>query len=171
MRPRLVAATIAIAAAAMMGIAFYLQYELGLEPCPLCMTQRICVSLAGAIALLAVLHDRAYRVYAVATGLACVAGGGFAIRQLYLQGLPPDQVPACGPDLTYMLEAFPMADLLQAMLAGTGNCAAVDWSLFGISIAGWVLIGVTGLAALATWQFVSAGHTLASSNAIGELER
>lgn len=166
MRPRLVAATIAIAAAVMMGIAFYMQYVLGLEPCPLCMTQRICVSLAGAIALLAVLHDRAHRMYAVATGLACVAGGGFATRQLYLQGLPPEEVPACGPDLAYMLEAFPMSDLLQAMLVGTGNCAAVDWSLLGISIAGWVLVGVTGLALLAIWQFASAMRTASRTAAI-----
>jgi disulfide bond formation protein DsbB len=55
-----------------------------------------------------------------------------------------------------MLEAFPLADLLQAMLVGTGNCAAVDWSLFGISIAGWVLIAVAGLAALAVAQFRAA---------------
>lgn len=84
--------------------------------------------------------------------VAAVIGGGFSIRQLYLQGLPPDQVPSCGPDMSYMLEAFPLTDVLIAMTRGTGDCAEVAWSFLGISIPGWALVGFAALAVMAALQ-------------------
>jgi disulfide bond formation protein DsbB len=81
-----------------------------------------------------------------------VIGAGFSIRQLYLQSLPEDQVPACGPDMTYMLENFPLADVLAAMTRGTGSCAEVAWQ-FGLTIPGWALVGFATIAVLAIVQF------------------
>ena len=156
MNNRYIAALIAAFAAGMMVIALYMQHVMGLEPCPLCMMQRVWVSVAGIIALLAYLHGpgrAGQQAYAALTLLACAIGGGFSIRQLYLQSLPPDQVPACGPGLDYMLQNFPFKDVLRAMISGTGDCAKVDWSLFGISIAGYVLLGFIALAALAILQW------------------
>ena len=158
MNARAFAGLIAAAVAALMAVALYMQYVMLLAPCPLCMMQRIWLCLAGAVALLAFVHGKGLRIYAGITALCCVIGAGFSLRQLYLQALPADQVPACGPDLEYMLEAFPMADVLKAMTMGTGNCALVDWSLFGISIAGYMLIAFVGLMVCAALQYREAGR-------------
>jgi disulfide bond formation protein DsbB len=136
----------------LMSFGFYLQYHLGLEPCPLCMTQRIFIVLSGLLALLASVHNPATRgtsIYAGATAMAAIAGGSFSGRQIYLQGLPADQVPACGPGLSYMLEVFPWTQTLAAMLKGDGNCAEVVWSFLGLSIPEWTLIAFAGIAGAA----------------------
>src|SRR4029453_9906732 len=97
----------------------------------------------------------AHRRYPVAGIVAAVVGAGFSLRQLYLQHLPPDQVPSCGPDLRYMLDVFPAADVLKAMTFGTGNCAEVTFTLLGVSIAGWTLVGFIVMVALALLQILS----------------
>ena len=135
---------LAVAAGLSSGAQF-MEHVLGLAPCPLCLMQRIWVMLGGLGALVA-LADRptrlGYPIFAVA---AALAGAGFAIRQLYLQSLPPDAVPACGPDLGYMFEAFPFRDVLKAMTFGTGDCAQVQ-KVLGVSIAAWSLLGFCALA-------------------------
>ena len=81
-----------------------------------------------------------------------VVGAGFSLRQLWLQQLPADRIPACGPDMAYMIESFPLSDILKAMTLGTGNCAEVSWTLLGISIAGWSLAGFVALSvAIGLW--------------------
>ena len=162
MNRRLMPGLIAATVGAMMAIALYMQHDMGLEPCPLCMMQRVWLSAAGLIALLAFLHGpqrRGLRVYAALTLAACVVGGGFSIRQLYLQSLPPDRVPACGPGLEYMLQSFPLKDVLRAMVSGTGDCAKVDWSLFGMSLPGYVLLGFVVIAGGAALQWRLAPQT------------
>jgi disulfide bond formation protein DsbB len=141
--PRALNSLIAGACAASMAFAFYLQYAEYLEPCPLCMTQRIFVGLVGVLAFLAALHNPAkagIRVYAATGIVAAVAGGGFSGRHLWLQFLPDDQVPACGPSLQYMLETLPLGDTLTMMLTGDGNCAETLWSFLGLSIPAWTLM-------------------------------
>ena len=81
-----------------------------------------------------------------------MTGAGFSIRQLYLQSLPADQVPACGPDITYMIDAFPLKDLLAAMTRGTGDCAAVSWQFLGLSIPAWALFGFAAIVVLGIAQ-------------------
>lgn len=144
LRPRAIFAAMFVAAAALLGTAFYMEYVLLLEPCPLCMMQRIWIAIAGLLALGAALHGRAVRVWAGTVAAAALVGSGFSIRQLWLQNLPPDQVPACGPGLSYMIEVFPLSEVLRAMVLGTGNCAEVSWTLLGISIPGWVLVAFAG---------------------------
>jgi disulfide bond formation protein DsbB len=115
----------------------YLQQYLGLEACPLCMTQRVFVVLWGVIALVAAVHNpRSWgrRVYAALCGLAAWGGAAVAARHVWLQHLPPDQVPECGPSLDYMLENLPFNDTLSIVLAGDGNCATIDWTFLGFSI-------------------------------------
>ena len=126
-----------------------------LEPCPLCIFQRVAVISAGLIAIAAALHNPAplgIRVYGLLVALASAAGSALAMRQLYLQSLPEDQVPSCGPGLDYLLDVFPMQDVLQMVLLGDGSCAEVVWSLLGISIPGWTLIGFVGLITLGLFQ-------------------
>jgi disulfide bond formation protein DsbB len=132
-------------AGAMVGGAQYMEHELGLEPCPLCLMQRVWTILAGAFIVAGLAHDPRLPSYPLAAIVCTIAGAGFSVRQLWLQSLPADAVPACGPDMAYMIDAFPLGEILKAMTLGTGNCAEVSWTLLGISIAGWALLGFIAL--------------------------
>jgi protein dithiol:quinone oxidoreductase len=133
------------------GGAQFLEHVLKLDPCPLCLMQRIWVLLAGSVVLVALCHNLENRTYPALLLICCSIGGGFSIRQLWLQSLPPDAVPACGPDMGYMLDVFPAADILKAMTFGTGNCAEVGWTLFGLGLAAWALVGFAALATCAVF--------------------
>ena len=135
------ALSICLVCGAMLGTGIYLEYIEGLDPCPLCMMQRIWFVLTGMFAYVSLLHNPRWGIYPVCGGIAACIGGYFSIKQLWLQSLPADEVPACGPNLDYMIEVFPLADVLRAMTEGTGDCAEVAWSLLGISIPGWALVG------------------------------
>lgn len=122
----------------LIGIALYLEHVVGIEPCPLCHVQRFAVLLFGVICLLAAVHNPArlgQRLYAVLGLLAAAFGIATAGRQIWLQGLPKDQLPACLPPLEFMLEAFPMQEVISKMLHGTADCAEVTWTLLGLNIA------------------------------------
>lgn len=133
--------------------ALFMEHILGLAPCPLCMMQRVWMLLAGLLALTALAHSPGWGIYPLLSLIASAVGGGFSIRQLYLQSLPAEEVPACGPDLAYMLDAFPLSDILVAMTSGTGDCAEVAWSFLGISIPGWALVMFIVVAALNVAHF------------------
>lgn len=158
--PRRLFALMFLASAALLGTAFYMEHVMLLEPCPLCMMQRIWVGIAGGLALAAALHGRGIRAWSVLTGGAAVIGSGFSLRQLWLQSLPADQVPACGPGLSYMIEVFPPIEVLEAMVFGTGNCAEVSWTLLGLSIPAWVLIAFVALLAgsVLAWKRAAGDH-------------
>jgi disulfide bond formation protein DsbB len=126
-----------------LGVAFYMEHVMGLEPCPLCWLQRFGFMGAGLVSLLAALHGpRGFgaRVYGFFLILTAGAGLGVAGRQLWLQSLPADQVPACGPSVEYMLEVLPFFDVLSTALKGTGDCAEVVWRFLGLSIPGWTAV-------------------------------
>ena len=129
---------------AMLAYALFLQYQRGLEPCPLCIFQRIAViGLAVGFALAALIADgwRVLRgIVSVLLGLVAVAGAGVAIRHLYIQSLPPGRVPSCGATLDYMWDVFPAMEVLRKVLTGSGECARIDWTFLGLSMPGWVLI-------------------------------
>lgn len=132
----------------LMAYALYAQYQLLLEPCPLCIFQRVAVIVMGIVFLLAAVHSPGVtgsRVYAVLLLLA--GGGGIFVsgRHVWLQNLPADKVPSCGPGLDFMLEAFPLMETLKMVLSGSGECASVDWSFLGLSMPAWVLIAVAAL--------------------------
>ena len=144
-----------LACAGLMAYALYAQHVLGLEPCPLCVFQRVAVIGLGLIFALAALHGpglAARRIYAALLFAAAAAGAGVSGRHLWLQSLPPERVPACGPGLDYMLESFPLAEMLQTVLSGSGECAQVDWRFLGLAMPAWVLICVTGLGILGVWN-------------------
>lgn len=133
---------------ALLGYALYAQYVLGLNPCPLCIFQRVALIGLGLLFLIAAVHAAGpgvRKLYAVLIALVALAGSGVAGRQLWLQALPPERVPACGPGLDFMLEAFPVGEMLMTVLSGSGECAEVDWTLLGLSMPGWVLIALAGL--------------------------
>jgi disulfide bond formation protein DsbB len=130
--------------AAMFGAAMYLQYVKHEEPCPLCMVQRVIFMAMGAFFLLATLHNpqaTGAKVYGLLIGLLAFAGIGVASRHIWLQHLPKDQVPACGPGLDYMLDNFPMSHVLKELLHGSGECAATGWTFLNLGIPEWSLVG------------------------------
>lgn len=134
--------------AGLMGWAFWLQYGQGLEPCPLCMFQRVAVCAVGLVFLIAFLQNPGHRgatVYALLTLLFAGAGAGFAGRQIWLQSLPKDQVPACGMGISYMLDTLPITDVIAKTLGGSGECAEKGWELLGLSIAGWTFVFFIGM--------------------------
>ncbi len=140
--PRIVFAAIFIACAALIASAVYLQEHEGLEPCPMCILQRYAFVAIAAIALIAAIHNprqTGRRVYGGLLALAAIAGGGVAMRHVYLEHNPP-QIYDCGADFGYMLESFPLADLLPMIFKGTGDCTKVLWRFLGLSIAEWALI-------------------------------
>lgn len=138
---------------ALIGIALYMQHVIGLEPCPLCILQRVAVMGMGAVLLFASLHNPAgwgRRVYAGLTSLVALFGLVTAGRNVWLQHLPADRVPDCGPGLDYMLEVFPLSRTLEMVFKGSGECAEVQWTFLGFSIPEWMLLvfGVYFLAGL-----------------------
>jgi disulfide bond formation protein DsbB len=141
----------------LLGYGYYLQHVQGLEPCPLCLIQRGFFYAVMALFVIAALH-RPGRIGAAVYGVlvALFALGGFATasRQVWLQHLPADKVPQCGPDLYFMLENFPLAQTLKKLIAGSGECAKVDWTFLGFSIAEWSLVCFVALAGYALWLAV-----------------
>ena len=129
--------------AALIGWALWLQYGLGLDPCPLCMFQRIAVCAVGLVLLVTFIHNpRARGVAGYATLIVLFAGMGaaFAARQVWLQALPKDQVPSCGMGISYMLETLPFADMLAKVIEGSGECAEKGWEFWGLAIPGWTFV-------------------------------
>lgn len=145
----------ALACGGLLGYALYAQHGLGLDPCPLCVFQRVAVLALGFVFLAAYAHNPRLPIARIYGGLAVVAAGAgiaFAWRQLWLQSLPADQVPECGPGLEFIMDVFPLWEALTMVFKGSGDCAKVDWTFLGLSMAGWVLISLASLAALALWN-------------------
>lgn len=148
----------AICVAALLGYAFFAQFQLGKDPCPLCILQRVAFFAMGVFFLLGALHGpRAggRKFYAVLVSISGVLGALIAGRHVWLTTLPADEVPACGPGLNYMLEAFPLMETLRKVLTGSGECAKIDWAFLGLSMPAWCLIwfvGLTLFALIAAWR-------------------
>ncbi len=144
----------------MMGIAYYMQYSMHLEPCPLCIMQRVFFTAAGLVALAGFFHNpraKGLRIYGGLTTLMALAGSGFALRQIYLQSLPEDQIPQCLPSISYMLESdFPLSEVLSALFQGDGNCAEIQWvdPVLGLGIPQWALVGFAMLVATGLSQIL-----------------
>ncbi len=133
-----------------MGYAlFFLQQHMGLSPCPLCIFQRIGLMVMGGFALVAALINPKSKIIKLGLWLGSLAGIGWATgvagRHVWLQHLPADQVPSCGPGLDYWLDTLPMSEVLNQVFAGSGECASVDWTFMGLSIPEQSLIFFSGL--------------------------
>lgn len=144
-----------LACAGMMAYALFVEHVLLLEPCPLCVFQRMATIALGIFFLAATLHNPAgwgRRVYAALLVIAAGSGIGVAGRHVWLQSLPPDQVPSCGPGFEYIIDAFPLADALKMIFTGSGECAEIDWQFLGLSMPAWVLICFVILGSFAIWN-------------------
>jgi disulfide bond formation protein DsbB len=137
-----------LACAGLIGYALYVQYGMGLEPCPLCILQRVAVITAGVLFLLALLHnpgDRGARVYGLLIDLAALAGIAVASRHIWIIAQPPGSVAECGASLDYMLDVLPWHEVLGKVLTGSGECAKIDWQFLGLNMPTWVLMALAGV--------------------------
>lgn len=132
-----------------MGFALYLQHYQHLDPCPLCIFQRVGLMVMGFFALIAALHNPkklfARRAYSLLATIGVLWSAAVAGRHVWLQHLPPEDVPACGPGLDYWMQTFPLQSVIQKVLHGSGECAKVDWTLLGWSLPHWALLFFTAL--------------------------
>jgi protein dithiol:quinone oxidoreductase len=147
------AAIFAICAGLVAFAALYLQEELGLEPCPMCILQRYVFVAIAAVALVAAIHgprNLALKVYGGIVVLFAVVGSGIAIRHSYLQHFPP-ATESCGADLDFIVNTFPLSQALPKIFAGSGSCSKVDWTLVGLSIPEWALVWYVVFAGVVIW--------------------
>ncbi len=138
----------AAACLAMLAFAIWSEKVLGLAPCPLCMFQRVGVLALGIVFTIAALHGpgrAGARVYAILIVIAAGATLAVAARHLYVQSLPPGTVPACGASLDFLLEVFPLLEVVRKVMTGGGECAKIDWRFLGLSMPAWVLVSTTFL--------------------------
>ncbi len=143
---------------ALITAALYFQYVMNLEPCPLCIFQRVFVMITGLILLAGALHNPGKMgrgVYGGLTALAAALGAGVAGRHVWIEKLPFDQQPGCGYSLQDMLETFPLLKTFKLVLAGSGGCGEVTWSFLGLSLAGWSLLFFLGFVGLGFWLIFS----------------
>jgi disulfide bond formation protein DsbB len=152
---RVINLTAFAACAGLMAYALYAEHRLLLAPCPLCIFQRVAVIVLGIVFLAAAVftaRGAGRIVYAGLIGLIAALGAGIAGRHVWLQSLPADQVPACGPGLDYIIDSFPLSEALRLVFSGSGECAAADWHFLGLSMPAWVLISIAILGALGVWN-------------------
>lgn len=138
--------------------AAYLQFSLGLEPCPLCVVQRFIVILLAITFFIGMLHKSTtsgLRVHGFFVTFFSAVGIYAAGRQIYLQWLPPDQLPPCAPNLSYILERLSWLDSLKFLMRGSADCAQVKWTLLNMSIPEWTLIFFILFAIFGLWELLS----------------
>lgn len=143
--------------AALLGYAIFLQLQIGLEPCPLCIFQRLAFAALGLLFLIGALHgprERRGRVtYGVLAFIAAAIGIGIAGRHVYVQLLPQDMGSSCGPPLSFLSETMGPFEVLRTVLTGTGNCGNIDWQFLGLTMPMWSLVWFT---LLAVWALFAA---------------
>ena len=146
--PRIFYSIIFAICASLLGFGLYLEHAVGLEPCPLCIFQRVAYIVIAVISLIGTIHNPQKLFERIYTGLILITslcGAGIAGRQVWLQHLPEDKIPECGPGLEYMLDAFPFTDALRMILSGSGECAEVQWTFLSFSVAEWSIVCFSGL--------------------------
>lgn len=135
-----------------MAFALYLEHFRHLEPCAMCIFQRVAMIATAFVFLAGAIHGPqagGRRAYAIGAGITALVGVGMAARHVWLQSLPPDQVPDCGPTLDYMMELLPFDQVVQLVLKGDGECAKINASWLGVSLPAWTLLTFIGIALFA----------------------
>ena len=134
--------------AALIAYALYSQLSLGLEPCPLCIFQRIGIALLGVVFLAAAVHHpRGWGryLYALAIAVTALATLLVAARHVYVQSLPPGTLPSCGAPLSVLLKFTPLWEVVRKVLTGSGECSEVNWRFLGLTMPAWVLLWALAL--------------------------
>jgi disulfide bond formation protein DsbB len=145
----------AIACVALLAYAIYEQFQMGMEPCPKCIFQRIAFMAMGVCFLAGAAHGPGRigrRVYAILVAIGAAAGAVVAIRHLIVQFTPQDPLMSgCGPGLNYLLDAFPLAEAIKKAFMATGDCGEIGWTFLGLTMPAWTLVWYVLLGAGALW--------------------
>lgn len=131
----------------MIAYAYYEQYVEFLDPCPLCLIQRFIIIAIGSLYLVTFIippQNFFRKIVAFVISLVAVFGIFVSGRHVWLQNLPADEVPACGPGLSYMFENFPIGSVLKDLFTGSGECAEISWRFLGLTMPMWTLICFVG---------------------------
>lgn len=133
---------------AMLGAAYVMEYGFNMAPCKLCMFQRVVFMAIVIVSMLtALINPR--KIGRIFWGLLLIIltsiGIALSLRHLYLQSLPPELVPDCGPPLDYMMDILPLSEVIVSVLNGSGDCAEVSWVFLGLTIPGWTLVAFIGI--------------------------
>lgn len=137
--------------------SWYFQFFAGYDPCPLCEMQRltfIAIAIVLAIAILKNPRVKSIRLYSVIVFILAAFGVALASRQVWLQNLPANEVPACGPNLNFIFRHLPPEDMIRQIFYGSADCAKVDWRFLHLSFAAWAIVFFSFLAIIAIWQFI-----------------
>ena len=148
---------IALACLLLLGFGYYLQFVEGLDPCPLCIFQRVAYLGVALFCLAGFLHGPAItgrRIYSALALVCAAAGAAIAMRQVWLQHLPPEQVPECGPGLEFIMDVFPIFEALKMIFTGSGECAETIWTFLSLSIAEWSLFWFAAFSALLVYHLL-----------------
>lgn len=124
-------------------------------PCPLCVFQRLAVIVLGIIFLIAAIHGpvgKGRYIYTSMILLAAGAGVGVAGWHVWIQNLPADKVPACGPGFDYIMDEFAVGEALRMIFTGSGECASIDWNFLGLTMPTWVVISVSVIGVAGIWN-------------------
>ena len=136
--------------------ALYAEHALGLEPCPLCILQRVAVIALGLSFLLIALKPPQKKhskfLASVLLVMISLTGAWVAARHVWIQNLPPDKVPGCGPGLDFMIANFPLSEVLEMVFSGSGECAEINWSFAFLSMPAWALIWLIVLGSFGVWS-------------------
>lgn len=141
-----------------MAVVLFFEHGMGMEPCPLCVLQRMSLIAAGIVALLATIHNPAAwgrRAYALIAMIPTMAGIGVAGRHVWLQSLPKDRVPECGPGYDFIMETFPILDAMKIIFKGSGECAETHWQFLGLSMPGWALVIFAGMSLVLLYLLIA----------------
>ncbi|NCT67409.1 MAG: disulfide bond formation protein B [Rhodanobacteraceae bacterium] len=145
----------ALACLGLLAYALFEQFQMGVEPCPKCIFQRVAFIAMGLVFIAGAVHaPRAVgrRVYALLVALAAVIGSVVAVRHLIVQFSPKDPLMAgCGPGLNYLLDAFPVAEAIKKAFMATGDCGEISWTFLGLTMPAWSLIWFVLLGGGALW--------------------
>lgn len=145
----------ALACVALLAYAFYEQFQMGLEPCPKCIFQRVAFMAMALFFLAGAVHGPqalGRRVYAVLVAIAAAVGSVVAVRHLIVQFSPKDPLmEGCGPGLNYLMDSFPIAEAIKKAFMATGDCGEIGWTFLGLTMPAWTLIWYVLLGAGALW--------------------
>ena len=128
---------------ALVGLAVAIQTQFNLEPCPLCVSQRIVFIVIGFLFLIFsfLKPNRLIKfIYISSLLITNIIGIIFAIRHIMIQNKWIIVPAECGIDLNYMFENFPLTEAFSLLFKGTGDCSEIDWLFLGFTLPQLALI-------------------------------
>lgn len=161
LHPRMFYGAVFLFCSGLILFGLWLEHTKGLEPCPMCITQRVLFIAVGTVALLATLHGSKGRVariaYGVLMAVLAATGAGVAARQSWIQHYPPP-MDECGADFYYLIDTTPLARIVPEIFSGTGECTMRQWVFLGLSIAEWAFVCFVAITVLSLWRTFAVHH-------------